>query len=723
MEIDYTLKIKKERKEFKPRPEFINPLTNSNERIIEINAGNGYGKTFILNLIAYALFADKLNDGAILPSLKERVADYENIDAYHLEYNLKFNLPNGKKIILSKSGESDRIAYFENEPPMGVNHLHKMISILYDVPVDPNLRLNDVIKDLGIWNNRLREKFIKYNNFLIQIQSQFNDVRDELKITSLNKQKAELENNLIEKKEQLRIAKILQSDLDNLIELEKLISEFHQIEKLNFELKRDEKELKKYPKPKKVDKKDESLIKNLQIQINIQKKSFSEKILDLIVEITRVTELVDFIENHTSLNEIFLFVKNETIEEIIEDNRFKFFIGKLEFLCLSIIDFIRSQENEKKYLIHNFLKQLLEQIDELIENDADSILKILTKNDTNILKEEIKIRIDEHKIQDYTKLKNTSKDLPTEINLLFIQIEKLISKIAIESKKTGLDSDGEKYYIIRSQIEDIKLKIDRVSKSISFRTHNLSESLKLSKELLNSKENTSSTRDAIKRKLLVNAGSVDLVDKVNDNEKTINRLIHDIDSMSKSFSLIDATLIIEEKKEISNFNAEQQERIGRFKHAIQIFIKNFGEYNRLIDNINDGNLEQFKHEEDIQFINVAGKIIAYTLDNKLLLSDGNFTKLEYYNIIDREFHCENKVIIRKNDISTGLASANYLRQRIDNLEGDFVVILLDEIGNMSKDTLFEVINSIKKIESQKRLIISILTQPSKENGIIQINKY
>ena len=32
--------------------------------------------------------------------------------------------------------------------------------------------------------------------------------------------------------------------------------------------------------------------------------------------------------------------------------------------------------------------------------------------------------------------------------------------------------------------------------------------------------------------------------------------------------------------------------------------------------------------KDLDFINVAGKIIAYTLDNKLLRSDGNYIDLE-----------------------------------------------------------------------------------------------
>ena len=102
MEIDYKLKILGEKTEYLPRPELIQPLLNSDKKIFEITAGNGFGKTFLLNLFAYAFYADKLGNESILKTLKERVSDYSNQDAYNLKYKLSFNLPNGEKIILSK---------------------------------------------------------------------------------------------------------------------------------------------------------------------------------------------------------------------------------------------------------------------------------------------------------------------------------------------------------------------------------------------------------------------------------------------------------------------------------------------------------------------------------------------------------------------------------------------------------------------------------------------
>ena len=162
MEIDYKLKILGEKAEYLPRQEFIQPLLKSNKKIFEITAGNGFGKTFLLNLFAYAFYADKLGNESILKTLKERVSDYSNQKAYNLEYNLSFNLPDGKKLHLYKDNLSERIVQFENGPPIGANSLHKTVTILYDVPVDPSLRLNEVIRDLGVWNSRLREKFLIY---------------------------------------------------------------------------------------------------------------------------------------------------------------------------------------------------------------------------------------------------------------------------------------------------------------------------------------------------------------------------------------------------------------------------------------------------------------------------------------------------------------------------------------------------------------------------------
>jgi hypothetical protein len=177
----------------------------------------------------------------------------------------------------------------------------------------------------------------------------------------------------------------------------------------------------------------------------------------------------------------------------------------------------------------------------------------------------------------------------------------------------------------------------------------------------------------------------------------------------------------EEEKPKNIFSDAAQIAIKNFTKNLALVIQNLKGFEQVISDIEDGNLDKYKEEEDLSFMKIAGKIIAYSMDNKILRPDGYYVVLENYDMIKKVFECENEVKIRKEDISTGLASANYLRQRIENMEGEYVIILLDEIGNMAKDTLIEVIKSIKKIDDEGRLVMALLTKPSSE-GIL-INEY
>ena len=117
-------------------------------------------------------------------------------------------------------------------------------------------------------------------------------------------------------------------------------------------------------------------------------------------------------------------------------------------------------------------------------------------------------------------------------------------------------------------------------------------------------------------------------------------------------------------------------------------------------------------------------MIAYSMENKLLTADGKFKRLLSYDIIEEEFHYfdeeKNKVLKKhKEDVSTGLASANYLIQKINNINKNKAVILLDEIGNMDEDSLSKVIHSIKNLDEQNKLVLALLTKPDKKQLYIK----
>jgi len=199
-------------------------------------------------------------------------------------------------------------------------------------------------------------------------------------------------------------------------------------------------------------------------------------------------------------------------------------------------------------------------------------------------------------------------------------------------------------------------------------------------------------------------------------EKEIRDLTRTVIDLESQRRLTERSFKMEDAKNPSKYNDEQKIKIKAFLRTIQIINTNLLAFRKLILNIEKGDLSSFKDVEDIQFMELAGKIIAYSMDNKLLRADGIYAQLNFYDMIRQEFHCDGDLIIKKADVSTGLASANYLKQRIENVEGKYVVVLLDEIGNMAQNAINKVIESIKKLENQNRLVLAVLTRPN-SNGI------
>ena len=211
--IDYNLDIIGEHNSFRPRNEIIEPIINSKNKIFEITADNSYGKTFILNLLAYGLDADKLDDTKILNSIKESIKRYDDSDSYSLDYNINLGLPDNRVLTLTKDKGRDKLIQIDNGSPISYKALHKELSIIYDVPSNPSERLNAVIKDLNIWNTNLKNKFEKIARHIFEISKEFDSVRNESKIQNLKEKikdlKYELDKNTRKKEIELNHLKNL----------------------------------------------------------------------------------------------------------------------------------------------------------------------------------------------------------------------------------------------------------------------------------------------------------------------------------------------------------------------------------------------------------------------------------------------------------------------------------------------------------------------------------
>ena len=719
--INYELEILGEKKTYKGREEFIEPIINSKKKIFEITADNSYGKTFILNLLAYALEADKLDNEKILDSIKESISRYDDDASYNLEYDIDLDLPDNKKLSLTKAKGRNKIIQIDGGAPISHTILHKNLSVIYDVPTNPSERLNAVIKDLGNWNENLITKFTKVSRSFYDVTKEFDSVRNEEKISNLREKSGKIEKEIIEKEQSIGKKKLIINDLNKMLNLKNLSLLFKKNAELEGNINKKSKKFKSLKKPVKIEKKDELKIQQLNGELARLEKDFKEIISKLIHEINNDSEISELITNDKTIIKHYNRMKDTEIKDIFSSDNYVLaqqkFIDSIYYIKDVILRFIIEKKNGKSYIIHNSYKQLIDLLEELMENEIDHILKNATTVESVKLKNQLVSIINEHKVKNYEALK---RFLNSDLKLIkgyLSQFMKTQNQLKKENKKKLVNNDDSKYYKLQADLKDLKDTFKKVKNNLTLTTATCANELNI-KDLsnFNSLEKISDLQYNLKSKI----GTPKLLDDLSSSkvivEKEIRDLTRIVDDLESQKRLTDRSFKMEDAKNPSKYNDEQKIKIKTFLLLLQRSIKNLSVFRDLISNIEKGDLSNFKDVEDIQFMELAGKIIAYSMDNKLLRADGVYAKLNFYDMIRQEFHCDEDLIIKKADVSTGLASANYLKQRIENVEGKYVVVLLDEIGNMAQNAINKVIESIKKLENQKRLVLAVLTRPN-SNGI------
>jgi hypothetical protein len=725
--IEYNLEILGEKKNYTPRKEFIDPIINSNKKIFEITADNSYGKTFFLNLLAYALEADKLDHSKILDSIKNSISRYDDQEAYNLEYNINLDLSKDKILTLSKEKGRNKLIQINNGSPLSYQAIHNELSIIYDVPSNPSERLNAVIKDLNNWNSNLKSKLEKVSRKFFELTKEFDSVRNEDKIISLNEKIKRLEIEIETKNIEIENEKNILKNLNLVKNLNNLISFTKKNIELESSILKKEKELKTLPKPIKIDKKDTLLIKSLNDELVEIENKFKLIISQFIKYINEENEIFEIITEDSSINKHYIKIKETSLREDLynDDNYITIqtkYLESIDYLKDIILRFIEDKKNDKSYIIHNSYSKFISLLENLIEDEIDFLLKDTIKLDSAKLKTQIQELVSTYKIKNYDYFKLF---LNSEIRLikgLIAQFMRNSNQLVKENKKKLVDDDSNKFYKVKSEIDNLKSTLKTIKNDISIVSGYCATELKI--DDLSRFDSTSKIID-IKFNIENRISDTKLLSNIKEAIDSIDYKIRRLESNCKELNTengINKTYLkIEDERKISKYNSEQKKAILIFDRMIRQIISNLKHYDILISKIESDKLTDFNHENEKKFIELAGKIIAFSMDNKLLQADGKFIKLDSYNIINQEFHCENNIIIKKLDVSTGLASANYLKQRIDNVEGKYVIVLLDEIGNMAQNALDKVIESIKKLESQNRLVLAVFTRPN-SNGI-QIIEY
>ncbi|MEP5935694.1 MAG: hypothetical protein ABJ218_11280, partial [Winogradskyella arenosi] len=655
--IDYKLEILGEKKTYSPREEFIQPISNSKKRIFEITADNSYGKTFVLNLLAYALEADKLDDERILKSIKEAISRYDDNTAYKLDYNINLKLPDHNELSLSKTKGRGKIIQINQGAPINHKTLHKDLTVIYDVPTNPSDRLNAVIKDLSVWNDKLKSKIIKIAQYFNNMSREFDSVRNDDKIKKLEKETAEIKDK-IKGTEQIIISEeSILTELEIYNNLNNLSLYFKRQLELQTKLLKKEKAFKTLKKPSKIEKKDELKIKKLNTELAVLEKNFKAIIYQLISEINKDSELEKLIVDDKVNVRHYNLIKETGINDIFQSSDYvemqNKFSESIEYIKDTILRFISEKKNDKTYIIHNSYKDLINLLEELMENEIDHFLKSATSVESKKLKRSLESIINEHKVKNYETLKSFLRSDLKPIKGLISQFMRIKNQLNKENQKKLVNDDDSTYYKSEAKLKELKQTLKIVKNKFNLTCATCANDLKIADlSRFDSLDKISALQFNVKAKI----SNPQLMENLNSSKTDISKKLRDLQSQLKDLEathrLKERSLGMEKSKQPSRYNDIQKVKIKNFLLMLTRINANLGPFSELISEIENGNLSKFTSTEDLNFIELAGKIIAHSMDNKLLRADGHFVELKFYDMIKQEFHCENNITIKKDDVST-----------------------------------------------------------------------
>ena len=697
MKIDYTLAIHSENKEFIPNNEIRSNISENQVNLI--TAGNSNGKTFILNLLSYALFLDT-NPAKSLPSkILSRISKFHNESEFTLEYSIEIKLANGRKLVLSKSSDGERKAEVENKP-YGHKNLTSIIDVVYDVPSDPVERITNVISSVDQWNDALLDKTKASAYGMGQLVKSLKENRNEGLIQELKEQikngekrKAELEK---EKEE-------IQESIDALEDLRKLKLVRQKLLDKNaalVKMKGYKSDLDKCPKPEKKAKRNDQLIKKY-------RAANSEHLLEIQITLKVISDAITTLSEHTNISHFSkrLQAKPDYTSSIEteENDWFELHHSYTKVVdevtndminsCDKILDNPAAQELNSLKKIHSVI---------LASSKLTSLKSLLSEKmnlDVEVLLDQLSDIIDDAtKYNEVDAVKNNLKNIGDNLRNLGSSIFQNVKLINAEKTK-GTEASSNKYQEIYDKWVQAEQSFKRLSNEYTDLVLKLRKHFQVNATELKTLDNyiNSLQRICKEKSLPVTKDKlVDVIRKLKDQDIKV--------TSNKT------KLSIEDAKRDLDIKPETLGVIKKLQKDIMMLNNNVINFQKPIKKYKTGQAIETNHIDDQKFIEIVGQIIASSLNNYIIRSGGEKKEISSFDISKDKFLCIDGSSILKSEVSTGISSATYLAQVINNSNKPNMLFLFDEIGDISESSMNIVVDAIKQKITTNSTCTAVMTR-------------
>jgi len=663
-----------------------------------IKGPNSSGKSTLLNIIGVAFRGG--NRKEINKSLRKKMNSIIEDKNQRIEFEL--NLYNkDERINITKDINTNqiisRLYMGDSNKLLSPEKLEEKYNLIYDIPEDPINRLNKLIETIKTSQLEMLSRVKDYHNFLreefekIKKSKNYKEIsKYKNKIINIDEKKEILKNEIYEKQTEYDI----NSNYYYLMKYRDYLSKYKgsvkKIEKINKEDKS-----KQRKKNNKISKKREKIIRYF---------DSSE---------TKYLEIDDYVKKY-------LDKKSHELEGWkaidIDEMRNNFIIPNRHITTLeSIKEKLKEKERsvskkkEKKYKMWNKVIEILEKSEE-IESQVPGSDK--TVNDfIELLKEENKgIKRIIEKNSNLIKAKEGIKEIEDNLNRLYDELkdfkllkEKLNYKendnirdeyFSIDELKKDRDEFKKKYIkykelCIKNQINVDDNSIVNIVKD-NYNNYKNNEKINIRNE--NSSENyINTTLWELKKNN----------EKIKNMNKTKESLVRELDQMEKA----------PEHRYASKKEAIQNKIVlcAEIQSKINTYIE------RVDDLIEGTNLEA-KNELEEEYSEFIFEYLGKKLGTIRHIDESYNVK--YVDIVNEEMITYEGKKIRFSDMGTGQSQSAYLMGKLNSLDNRKAIALIDEVAMMDTKSIAPILNKIKNLYIEGKLIAGIIVQRS-DNMVIE----
>lgn len=675
--------------------------------LVLIEGPNSLGKSTLLNIIALGLFGNK--SSRINSALQEKMSALLNSDHQKIKFSFEITYELDNLVIRSRKSDlnSKEIIVEEsldgkNFTPIIYENFEKKYNLIYDIPNNPTERLPDLLKELREEQRHYGNKFMNFGNFLRDTIQQIGKTRDPKR---LNEIKERLKRSQDEKKnldDELPSLRTLLRSQQKAAYIHYYYHYLSEVDRLEKQKKDAEEELENLKKTGKKIVKDLTYDKKKILEI-------SNGLAEKYYETTPKLESVLPKELKQRVTEIWKKIEPHTIES-----------SDLSAIVIEASDYLSHLENEinkirndQVYINANAIERLVSLLEDFESYDLIiPKIKVTISEFINLLKEENK----------------KSKEIVERYNIYNTIYEnlKLIKESAIELRRK-LEYYKDTQQRVGEFSENFEVKLVQLNNKLSV----IEDMLKCAKKKCShyytrcislniDEEKLQKPYKEIISEIPINE---ELEEWLRLGEEGVLRRLADLEEkiQTKEERRRDLAIIIDkDQAEVERLEKLEPHKYEKFYNELNdIHIKVYFYAKKILDTYYNALNSLIKNEIKKDEIDNNEEIKKYFEEVWIYLAHkiGEFKhidrtyKAKAIDLISKRIVTEEGTIIYLIDMGTGQSQSAFLRSLLNaSNDGRKIIAFFDEIAMMDDNSLNPIIERMRELYYEKRLLLGILVQ-------------